>query len=242
MYILKLTDRQACSVGPGAKSEVYDCLVLGFSGSAQLCWYIQIIGVRPTWLLPGEGRRFLWLLLRTLCHWLGGGTVEIVRTQRTPWVGHCAHSAHGPVTSAARRAAAAELVPVTMATAGRPPTHGTLYQLRRARCSWFGYVGAQFAPRRRRAICRLLLRYEQYISVNALLKPRSPVFIFTFPSPLLSSAPLRSRPPLRQRVWRAHKLPQLNSTTRTRPDPHGPNGVSPQKKSVRVRAGPCSGI
>ena len=66
MYILKLTDRQACSVGPGAKSEVYDCLVLGFSGSAQLCWYIQTIGVRPTWLLPGEGRRFLWLLLRTL--------------------------------------------------------------------------------------------------------------------------------------------------------------------------------
>ena len=41
---------------------------------------------------------------------------------------------------------------------------------------------------------------------------------------------------------------ELNSTTRTRPDPHGPNGVSPQKKSVRVRAGqvgsvssPCSG-
>jgi len=29
---------------------------------------------------------------------------------------------------------------------------------------------------------------------------------------------------------------KLNSTTRTRPDPHGPNGVSPQKK---VRAGPC---
>ena len=27
--------------------------------------------------------------------------------------------------------------------------------------------------------------------------------------------------------------------TRTRPDPHGPNGVSPQKKSVRVRSGPC---
>ena len=42
---------------------------------------------------------------------------------------------------------------------------------------------------------------------------------------------------------------ELNSTTRIRPDPHGPNGVSPQKKSVRVRAGPvrsvsgpCSGI
>ena len=35
---------------------------------------------------------------------------------------------------------------------------------------------------------------------------------------------------------------QLNSTTRTRPDPHGPNGVSPRKKSVRVRSGPCSGI
>jgi len=35
---------------------------------------------------------------------------------------------------------------------------------------------------------------------------------------------------------------KLNSTTRTRPDPHGPNGVSPQKKSVRVRSGPCSGI
>ena len=30
---------------------------------------------------------------------------------------------------------------------------------------------------------------------------------------------------------------KLNSTTRTRPDPHGPNGVSPQKKSVRP--GPC---
>ena len=27
--------------------------------------------------------------------------------------------------------------------------------------------------------------------------------------------------------------------TRTRPDPHGPNGLSPQKKSVRVRSGPC---
>ena len=25
-------------------------------------------------------------------------------------------------------------------------------------------------------------------------------------------------------------------------DPHGPNGVSPQKKSVRVRSGLCSGI
>ena len=44
-------------------------------------------------------------------------------------------------------------------------------------------------------------------------------------------------------------LYKLNSTTRTRPDPHGPNGVSPQKKSLRVRAGPvgsvsgpCSGI
>jgi len=46
---------------------------------------------------------------------------------------------------------------------------------------------------------------------------------------------------------------ELNSTTLTRTDfvgdPHGPNGVSPQKKSVRVRAGPvgsvsglCSGI
>ena len=42
---------------------------------------------------------------------------------------------------------------------------------------------------------------------------------------------------------------ELNSTTRTRPDPHGSNGVAPQKKSVRVRAGPvgsvsgpCSGI
>jgi len=32
---------------------------------------------------------------------------------------------------------------------------------------------------------------------------------------------------------------KLNSTTRTRPDPHGPNGVSPQKQSVRVRSGPC---
>ena len=32
---------------------------------------------------------------------------------------------------------------------------------------------------------------------------------------------------------------ELNSTTRTRPDTHGPNGVSPQKKSVRVRSGPC---
>jgi len=32
---------------------------------------------------------------------------------------------------------------------------------------------------------------------------------------------------------------KLNSTTRTRPDPHGPNGVSPQKKSVRVLSGPC---
>ena len=32
---------------------------------------------------------------------------------------------------------------------------------------------------------------------------------------------------------------ELNSTTRTRPDPHGPNGVSSQKKSVRVRSGPC---
>jgi len=35
---------------------------------------------------------------------------------------------------------------------------------------------------------------------------------------------------------------KLNSTTRTRTDfvgdPHGPNGVSPQKKSVRVRSGP----
>jgi len=35
---------------------------------------------------------------------------------------------------------------------------------------------------------------------------------------------------------------KLNSTTRTRPDPHGPNGVSPQQKSARVRSGPCSGI
>ena len=38
---------------------------------------------------------------------------------------------------------------------------------------------------------------------------------------------------------------KLNSTTRTRPDPHGPNGVSPQKSPcgfVRVRSGPCSGI
>ena len=32
---------------------------------------------------------------------------------------------------------------------------------------------------------------------------------------------------------------ELNYTTRARPDPHGPNGVSPQKKSVRVRSGPC---
>ena len=30
--------------------------------------------------------------------------------------------------------------------------------------------------------------------------------------------------------------------TRTRPDPHGPNGVSPQKKSVRVRAGPVGSV
>jgi len=33
---------------------------------------------------------------------------------------------------------------------------------------------------------------------------------------------------------------ELNSTTRARPDPHGPNGVSPQKSpcgSVRVRSG-----
>ena len=35
---------------------------------------------------------------------------------------------------------------------------------------------------------------------------------------------------------------ELNSTTRTRPDPHGPNGVLSQKSpcgSVRVRSGPC---
>ena len=30
---------------------------------------------------------------------------------------------------------------------------------------------------------------------------------------------------------------ELNSTTRTRPDPHGPNGVSPQKSPCRVRVG-----
>jgi len=56
-----------------------------------------------------------------------------------------------------------------------------------------------------------------------------------------------------KKVKVAHNRLKLNSTTRTRTDfvgdPHGPNGDSPQKKSVRVRAGPvgsvsgpCSGI
>ena len=60
----------------------------------------------------------------------------------------------------------------------------------------------------------------------------------------------------------ARVLLKLNSTTRTRhgpdtdkdrarcrvrakfhyTDPHGPNGVSPQKKSVRVRAGPVGSV
>jgi len=39
---------------------------------------------------------------------------------------------------------------------------------------------------------------------------------------------------------------RLNSTTRARPDPHGPNGVfripGPQKNSVRVRAGPVGPV
>ena len=44
----------------------------------------------------------------------------------------------------------------------------------------------------------------------------------------------------RTRTKSAHVVGyELNSTTRTRPDPHGPNGVSPQKKSVRFRSGPC---
>ena len=43
----------------------------------------------------------------------------------------------------------------------------------------------------------------------------------------------------RTRTKSAHVVGyELNSSIRTRPDPHGPNGVSPQKKSVRVRAGP----
>jgi len=35
---------------------------------------------------------------------------------------------------------------------------------------------------------------------------------------------------------------ELNSTTQARQDPHGPNGVSPQKSPVGSVSGPCSGI
>ena len=40
------------------------------------------------------------------------------------------------------------------------------------------------------------------------------------------------------RHWRVGMLrAKFHYTDRTGPDPHGPNGVSPQKKSVRVRSG-----
>ena len=51
-----------------------------------------------------------------------------------------------------------------------------------------------------------------------------------------SKIPLHGPDTDRTRTKSAHVVGyELNSTTRTRPDPHGPNGVSPQKKSVRVR-------
>ena len=65
---------------------------------------------------------------------------------------------------------------------------------------------------------------------------------------LNSTTRTRHRPDTdRTRTKSAHVVEyELNSTTRTRTDfvgdPHGPNGVSPQKKSVRVRAGPVGSV